>query len=187
MRLAGTSNDDHPHADIRNGEAFLNQVYRAVTHSPAWQSTVLIITFDEWGGFFDHVAPPLGLIPRADATVGSDGRLGFRVPAIIVSPFARRRYVARRECDHTSVLKLVEWRGDLDPLTVRDASANNLAAILDFEQPDLGAPVFNVPVGPFGGACASGLTPVVPLTVGEQNEWTRVANLANQYGFPTGR
>lgn len=184
---SGTSNDDHPHADIRNGEAFLNQVYTAVTNSPAWRSTVLIITFDEWGGFFDHVAPPLGPIPPADAAVGSDGRLGFRVPAIIVSPFARRRYLARREFDHTSVLKLIEWRWDLDPITVRDASANNLAAILDFDQPDLSVPDFNVPVGPFGGACASGLTPGVPLTDGEQNEWTPVANLANQYGFPIAR
>lgn len=184
---SGTSNDDHPHADIRNGEAFLNQVYTAVTNSPAWRSTVLIITFDEWGGFFDHVAPPLGPIPPADAAVGSDGRLGFRVPAIIVSPFARRRYLARREFDHTSVLKLIEWRWDLDPITARDASANNLAAILDFDQPDLSVPDFNVPVGPFGGACASGLTPGVPLTDGEQNEWTPVADLANQYGFPIAR
>ncbi|HET7078576.1 MAG TPA: alkaline phosphatase family protein, partial [Chloroflexia bacterium] len=51
-------NDDHPHADIRNGEAFLDRVYRAVTSSPAWPNTLLIINFDEWGGFFDHVAPP---------------------------------------------------------------------------------------------------------------------------------
>jgi phospholipase C len=180
---SGTSNDDHPHADIRNGEAFLNQVYSAVTNSPAWQNTVLIITFDEWGGFFDHVAPPLGPIPPADAALGSDGRLGFRVPALIISPFARRQYVARRQFDHTSALKLIEWRWSLAPLTLRDASANNLAAILDFDQPDIGAPAFSVPIGPFGGACASGLSPAVLLRNGEQTEWSAVESLAKQYGF----
>lgn len=185
---SGTSNDDHPHADIRNGEAFLNQVYAAVTNSPAWQNTVLIITFDEWGGFFDHVAPPLGPIPPADAVLGSDGRLGFRVPALIISPFARRQFVARRAFDHTSVLKLIEWRWNLAPLTVRDAGANNLAAILDFDQPDSSAPAFSVPVGPFGGVCTSGLpgpTPGVPSAIGEQNEWSAVASLAAQFGFQT--
>jgi phospholipase C len=180
---SGTSNDDHPHADIRNGEAFLNQVYTAVTNSPAWQNTVLIITFDEWGGFFDHVAPPVGPIPPTDAALGSDGRLGFRVPALIISPFARRQYIARRQFDHTSVLKLIEWRWSLSPLTVRDAAANNVAAILDFDQPDLGAPPFSVPIGPFGGACASGLTSAVPSSNGEQNEWSAVESLAKQYGF----
>lgn len=181
---SGTSNDDHPHADIRNSEAFLNQVYTAVTNSPAWQSTVLIITFDEWGGFFDHVAPPLGPIPPGDAALGSDGRLGFRVPAIVISPFARRGYVGRREFDHTSVLKLIEWRWNLGPLTVRDATANNLAAILDFDQPDLSAPVLSVPIGPFGGVCAPTVAPGAPVTASDQNEWTPVANLANQFGFP---
>ena len=182
---AGTSNDDHPHADIRNGEAFLNQVYSAVTNSPAWQNTVLIITFDEWGGFFDHVAPPLGPIPAADAALGSDGRLGFRVPALIISPFARRRFVARRQFDHTSVLKLIEWRWNLAPLTVRDAAANNVAAILDFDRPKIGAPEFSVPTGPFGGVCTSGLAPGVPLGNGEENEWSAIASLAEQYGFQT--
>ncbi len=92
---SGTSGDDHPHADIRNGEAFLNQVYQAVTLGPGWAKTVLVITFDEWGGFFDHVPPPVKAIPASDAALGSDGRLGFRVPALVISPFARRSHVAR--------------------------------------------------------------------------------------------
>ena len=180
---SGTSNDDHPHADIRNGEAFLNQVYTAVTNSPAWSNTVLIITFDEWGGFFDHVAPPLGPIPPADTALGSDGRLGFRVPTLVISPFARRQFVARRAFDHTSVLKLIEWRWGLAPLTVRDATANNLAAILDFDQANEGVPTFSVPPGPFGGACAPGLAPVAPTATSEQNEWSAVGSLATQYNF----
>ena len=180
---SGTSNDDHPHADIRNGEAFLDQVYSAVTNSPAWQSTVLIITFDEWGGFFDHVPPPLGPIPPGDAAVGSDGRLGFRVPALIISPLARRRRVVGIPFDHTSVLKLIEWRWNLAPLTVRDATANNLAAALNFDEPKLDAPVYKVPIGPFGGVCNSGLTPRTPQPNSEQSEWPAVRSLAEQYGF----
>src|SRR5262249_52374000 len=76
----GISTDDHPHGDIRDGEAFLSRVYKAVTNSPAWPKTVLIINFDEWGGFFDHVPPPTAAIPPADQEAGNmDGRLGFRV------------------------------------------------------------------------------------------------------------
>ena len=66
----GTSGDDHPHADIRGGEAFLNQIYHAVTTSPAWTNTVLVINYDEWGGFFDHVAPPDRADPARDRSRG---------------------------------------------------------------------------------------------------------------------
>ena len=182
---SGTSNDDHPHADIRNGEAFLNQVYTAVTTSPAWQNSVLIITFDEWGGFFDHVPPPLGPVPPADAALGSDGRLGFRVPTLIISPFAPRHRVAHHRFDHTSVLKLIEWRWGLAPLTVRDASANNLAVALDFERPDLETPVYQVPGGPFGGICTSALAPGLSQPETAPSEWLVVQQLGQQYGFPT--
>ena len=61
---SGTSGDDHPHADVRNGEAFMNRIYEAVTGSPNWSSTVLVFNYDEWGGFYDHVAPSAAPIPR---------------------------------------------------------------------------------------------------------------------------
>ena len=182
---SGTSNDDHPHADIRNGEAFLNQVYEAVTQGPAWEKTVLVINFDEWGGFFDHVPPPLRPIPPGDKAVGSDGRVGFRVPALVISPLARRRHIAADEFDHTSVLRMIEWRWDLSPLTVRDASANNLATVLNFDELDLTARQYSVPVGPFGGVCSP--APVPPVSApgdSEETEWTAVAAIARQYGFP---
>ena len=181
---SGTSNDDHPHADIRNGEAFLNQVYQAVTSSPAWANTVMVINFDEWGGFFDHVPPPLRPIPAADKAVGSDGRIGFRVPALVISPFARRSYVATTQFDHTSVLRMIEWRWNLDPLSVRDATANNLATVLDFARPQLVVNHYNVPAGPFGGACVSPVISSLPAGSTEETEWTAVAALAKQYGFP---
>jgi phospholipase C len=154
---SGNANDDHPHADIRNGEAFLNSIYRAVTKSPAWPSTALIINFDEWGGFFDHVPPPAGPIPEADMMAGNtDGRLGFRVPCLIISPFARRGYIAHNSYDHTSILKLIESRFNLAPLTVRDQVANNIGEILDFDNPNLQAPQFHVPTGPFKEKCKAG-------------------------------
>jgi phospholipase C len=152
---SGTSADDHPHADVRNGEAFLNQIYDAVRSSPNWAHTVLVINFDEWGGFYDHVPPPTAPIPTATAVAGDvDGRLGFRVPLLVISPFARRGFVSHETFDHTSILRMIEWRFGLAPLTLRDAIANNLADLLDFRHPLLDTPGFTVPAGPFGGACA---------------------------------
>jgi phospholipase C len=156
----GFSGDDHPHSDIRDGEAFLNSVYDAVTNSPNWPNTVLVINFDEWGGFFEHVPPALAPIPASDAALGSDGRRGFRVPALVVSPWSRRGAVAHGLYDHTSVLKMIEWRWNLRPLTVRDSTANNLAEVLDFAHPNFDAPDFVVPPGPFSVSCTGqGISP----------------------------
>jgi phospholipase C len=168
------SNDDHPHADIRSGEAFLNQIYSAVTKSPAWPKTVLVINYDEWGGFFDHVPPPLAPLPRADRLAGSDGRLGFRVPSLLVAPWARRGYVSNVQYDHTSVLKMIEWRFGLLPLTIRDLTANNLAKALDFSQPTLFAPQFSVPAGPFPGLCPE---------VDPKADWLSLETVARSYGW----
>jgi phospholipase C len=140
----GSGNDDHPHADIRNGDAFLSDVFYALANGSGWKNTVLIITFDEGGGFFDHVAPP-----RVVAANGIDrdmvrGQvlLGFRAPTIIASPFTRNPgrvpLVNHTVFDHTSALKLIEWRWNLKPLTPRDASPQigNFATELDFSSPN---------------------------------------------------
>mgnify|MGYP003694216835 CR=1 FL=1 len=96
----GTSGDDHPLSDIRAGETFLNKIYNAVTRSPAWKHTVLVVTFDEWGGFFEHVPPQEA--PDVDPRY----RLrGFRVPSLLISPFAKRSTVATGLYDHTSILE----------------------------------------------------------------------------------
>jgi phospholipase C len=123
----GTSSDDHPHGDIRAGEWWLYQTYRAVTTSPAWKQTVLVITFDEWGGFFDHVIPSSA--PDVDPAYELRG---FRVPTLIISPFSAPGTIVREVYDHTSILKMIEWRWDLPALSIRDAAANNLATALDF-------------------------------------------------------
>ncbi len=170
---SGTSQDDHPHADIRAGEAFLNQVYTALTSSPNWANTLLVINFDEWGGFFDHVAPQ-----RAPDVSGQTALRGFRVPALIISPRARRGYVDSTVYDHTSVLKAIEWRWGLPALTPRDANANNIIQALDFTTPpDLSAPAFSVPQ--FVAAACPGDT--VPGT--EAGEWSDLKELAISLGW----
>jgi len=151
----GTSNDDHPFADIRNGQILVNQVYEALVSSPNWENTVFIVNYDEWGGFFDHVPPPLAPTTEYDPVIGNDGRLGFRTPTLLVSPLARRGFVAHDVYDHTSILAMIEWRWGLEPLSVRDATAKNIAHALDFEHgKNYSAPRFSVPQGPFDASCA---------------------------------
>jgi phospholipase C len=167
----GVSNDDHPHGDVRVGEHLLNQVYTAVTQSPAWSKTLLVITFDEWGGFFDHVPPAVA--PDVQPALA---QRGFRVPVLLVSPFARRATVEHGVYDHTSVLRLIEWRWGLQPLSVRDAAAANLAQALDFSTRRLDAPAYSVP--PILGL------PCPPGGVVGESEWAELLTLARTYGFP---
>jgi phospholipase C len=144
--------DDHPFADIRNGDAFLSQTYHALANSPCWPKSVLVITFDEWGGFFDHVPPPRVFAPNTADTDIIDGRalLGLRVPTVIVSPFSMGSPLLPRVdstvFDHTSALKLIEWRWNLPPLSARSASAEigNLASVLDFARPQTKLPALPV-------------------------------------------
>jgi phospholipase C len=140
LPVLGLGADDHPPSDIRAGEWFLSQVYTAVTRSPAWPRTLLVITFDEWGGFFDHVPP----VHAPDVSPLYSLR-GFRVPTVLVSPLARRGHVDHTVYDHASILRLIEWRFGLPPLAVRDATAANLASALDFSRRDTRAPAFSVP------------------------------------------
>lgn len=168
---SGTSADDHPHADIRAGQAFLNQVYRAVTTGPAWSRTLLIINYDEWGGFFDHVPPQVAPDANPDW-----GLRGFRVPCLVISPRARRGHVAHQVYDHTSVLKAIEWRWGLPSLTPRDAAARNIAEVLDFTAaPNLDAPQWNVP-GVTPGSCN---TPVAA----DYEQWNILRKLAASAGW----
>jgi phospholipase C len=175
----GLSNDDHPFADVRNGQVFMNRVYEAVTTGSAWANTVFVINYDEWGGFFDHVPPAPAPIPPADLAAGNeDGLRGFRTPCLVISPYAQREHVSHVELDHTSVLKMIEWRWGLDPLTVRDATANNMAEVLQFSAPQFNAQRFDVPPGPFGALCIPG----VPDRTDE--EWLPLLQMAADFGWP---
>jgi len=170
---SGSSGDDHPKADIRAGEQFLSEVYTAVTTGPGWANTLLVINYDEWGGFFDHVAPTTAPDVSPDTALR-----GFRVPALVVSPRARRGYVAHGTYDHTSVLKMIEWRWGLPALTPRDAAAANLAEVLDFTTaPNLAAPTITTP--PF----VATVCPPAAVTGAEQAEWPALKQKAIDAGW----
>ena len=138
--------------DIRVGEQFAAQIINAAMHGPAWDKTLLIWTYDEHGGYYDHVAPPPAIKPdnippNLHGPTGAYDRYGFRVPAVIVSPYARKNYVSHVVHDHTSILKLIETKWNLPALTYRDANADNLLDSLDLkskpaflEPPTLPAP-----------------------------------------------
>jgi phospholipase C len=157
----GLGNDDHPHADLRAGEAFLGQVYKAVTSGPGWKNTVLIINRDEWGGFYDTVAPPRVVAANDVDTdlVNGNALLGCRVPVVVVSPFSAGNPATPRIhsalYDHTSVLKLIEWRYNLPPLTPRDASnqITNLALALNFQAAYTAPPALPAVGAPFPTPC----------------------------------
>ncbi len=135
----GHQSEENPQ-DIRQGERFAAAVVNAVMQGPAWEKTLLIWTFDEHGGYYDHVPPPRAIKPDnippgvefSKKPTGGYDRYGFRVPAVIVSPFARRDYVSHVVHDHTSILKLIETKWNLPALTYRDANADNLLDSLDF-------------------------------------------------------
>jgi len=134
----GTQSEEDPQ-DVQYGDQFMAQVINAVMSSPQWPGTLLVWTYDEGGGYYDHVPPPAAVSPDSVTSVpyhpGAFTRYGFRVPAGIVSPFARPDYVSSVVHDHTSILKLVETKWNLPALTRRDANADNLLDSVDLVNP----------------------------------------------------
>ena len=139
--LTGSRTDNHPHGDVRSGEAFQRDVFKAFAESPHWEDGLFVLTYDEWGGFFDHVAPPVFADDRsANIDAENFGQAGFRVPTILASPYVASGSVDHTVYDHTSILRFLEWRflgapatgtgsvGDDWFLTARDRNANNLAS-----------------------------------------------------------
>jgi len=148
MGIGGVELDEHPPANIQEGEQFAAQVTAAVLNSPNWPRTVLFITYDEHGGFYDHVPPPPACAPDNIAPIldpsdsSSDfpaqfDRYGFRVPLLVISPYAKPGFVSHTTYDHTSILRFVEARYDLPALTNRDANATPLLDLFDFSHPAL--------------------------------------------------
>jgi phospholipase C len=127
----------HPMDDLYGGEHLLAAVYSAIRKSPHWNTSLLIITYDEHGGFYDCVAPEDAPAPEDNANYGYNKhgfdfkKYGVRVPAIVVSPLIQRGTVDHALYDHASVAKTVEKLFDLGPLTQRDEAANDLVHLLD--------------------------------------------------------
>ncbi len=122
-------NDDHPPADVRDGQAFLATVYEAVRTSPQWNRCLMIVTYDEHGGFHDHVSPPES---QGDAIGGEAfGRLGFRVPSIIIGPLAGRGKMFHNVVDHASLPSLISNLFGVDHVNERSRLAGDIGAALD--------------------------------------------------------
>lgn len=130
-------NDDHPPADFLRGQVFLSSILRAVAEGPQWERSLIIVTYDEHGGFYDHVPPPT--VEDERASEGFD-QLGFRVPSFVISPYARTGYVSSMLHEHASVPAFIGWLFGLEPLTVRDASANFFLDTFDVDRVRRGDP-----------------------------------------------
>jgi phospholipase C len=136
--FGANGNSQHPNYDVAAGEQLIHDVYYALRQNEdAWKSTLLIITYDEHGGNYDHVAPPMDATPPGDGTVGEWGfdftRFGVRVPALLISPLIAAGTVFRATTgyiDHTSVLKTIAERWNTKPLTNRDNAAASLGDVL---------------------------------------------------------
>ncbi len=141
-------NSQHPKDDITRGEALLKTIYETIRTSPHWESSVLIITYDEHGGFYDHVPPPQTVAPGDTPTDPENShfsfdftQLGVRVPAIVISPLIPGGIIDHSVYDHTSVLATVEHIFGLLPLTGRDKQAHSLNHLFSLATPRTDAPL----------------------------------------------
>ncbi|MCA9696733.1 MAG: DUF1508 domain-containing protein [Myxococcales bacterium] len=189
---AGQANSQHAPHDVRFGDALIAQVYAAVRASPAWPKTLLIITHDEHGGYYDHVLPPA--VEAPDASVSPNAfmeneaaryhktylteaeyvfrfdYLGFRVPALLVSPLIPKGSVAHTAYRHTSVLRFIADLIGSAPLTKRDANAASFAAELSLSSPRTDCPQ-TVPSPALPKTATKALLSQPPSA--KQDEWTR--------------
>ncbi len=191
----GTQSQENPQ-NITIGEGVLGHVINALRESPAWRKTMLILTYDEHGGYYDHVPPPKALAPDdippsvnpGEKTYDGFARYGFRVPSIVIGPYAKRNHVSHVLYDHTSILAFLEHKWNLPAMTKRDANANNLLDFLDLNAMKARRPTFPelpklVPSGddPARRACSkSGPGKIPPKGFGPTRLELRSARVAKQ-------
>ncbi len=128
--------DEHPSADVQVGEAWTRMLYEAIVASPVWPTSALVWTYDEGGGFWDHVPPP-NRACVARPGVAKDAKfveLGVRVPLAVISPYARAHFVSHVVQDHTAITRFIEAVFDVPALTSRDANSDALLDMFDFQQ-----------------------------------------------------
>jgi phospholipase C len=137
--VSPTALDEHPDNNVQTGAQFSEKLITALMNSPSWKDSVFIQTYDEGGGFYDHVPPmavvsPDGIQPILQPTdfVADFTKSGFRVPMVVVSPFAKKNFVSHTPMDFTAALRFIETRFNLPPLTARDASMPDMTEFFDF-------------------------------------------------------
>lgn len=156
----GTS--QHPLDDVTRGERLIKEVYEAVRNSPHWESSMIVITHDENGGFFDHAVPPAAVHPGDSVTDNENvhvkfdfKQLGPRVPAVVISPWIARGTIDHRKHEHPTVIKTLRELFSLGSLTERDRQANSLAPLLTLTAPRTDCPATLPPVAESGWRCTS--------------------------------
>jgi len=149
---SASGNSQHPNYDVSLGEKLIQDTYNTVRNGPGWDDTLLLITYDEHGGNYDHVAPPWGAATPDDSVGEWDfdfTRFGVRIPNLLISPRIAPGTVFRAKrgvIDHTSVLKTIELLWDLDPLTARDKAAPDLGDVLTLSTPRTDDPLTGVQI-----------------------------------------
>jgi phospholipase C len=145
------SSSQHPLADVRDGETLVKTVYEALRNSAIWEKSLLVILWDEHGGFYDHLPPPAATSPGDTPARSKYNQSGFtfeqygvRTPAIVVSPRIPKGTIDHRVYDHASVPATVEALFELGPLTARDATARNLLSLLSLPAPRSPAEAVNL-------------------------------------------
>ncbi|HEY2011652.1 MAG TPA: alkaline phosphatase family protein [Rhizomicrobium sp.] len=151
-----TGNSQHPNYDVAKGEQLIHDVYYALRNGKNWESTLLVITYDEHGGNFDHLPPTAKATPPGDGTIGEFDnfdftRFGVRVPAVLVSPWIAEGTIFRvpekeGTLDHTSILKTIHDLWDTQPLTGRDTAAPSLLGALTLDKARKDDPLKGVPI-----------------------------------------
>jgi phospholipase C len=134
--VSGT--DEHPPSNIQNGETWTSGVLHELLEGPQWSRMAIFFTFDENGGIYDHVPPPKACV--ADSLSADFDRYGFRVPFVVVSPYARKSFVSHAVYDHTSITRFIEAKFRLPALTSRDANALPPYDMFDFQNPPFRSP-----------------------------------------------
>ena len=143
----GLSADEHPHGDIRLGQAYMADVVNAFVESPQYRRGALFVNYDEWGGFFDHVSPPFVPDDRRNLRDLKEdwGFCGFRVPGVAISPFTRGGRVSHMNVTHESILKLISYRFKLGYLTTRHRYATNIGRSFRWDRPNFDPPALPNP------------------------------------------
>jgi phospholipase C len=157
-----------PCCSVQAGAAYVSTLMNSVINGPSWKDSVFILTYDEFGGFYDHVAPQVAVspdsVPPQDLLAGdvctvSTGPTcdfvytGYRLPLMVVSPFTKKHYVSHTVADTTAILKLIETRFNVPALTKRDAAQMDMTEFFDFANPPWTTPPSNIPTQNVSGPC----------------------------------
>ena len=200
----GNSADEHPHGDVRLGQAFMADVVNAFVQSPNYRRGAMFVVYDEWGGFFDHVTPPKAADNRASTNLSQDfGQMGFRIPALAISPWTRNHRegsVARVMSGvygFESILKFISYRFGLGTLNLngpndpsvknlRHEKAKNIGASFAWGKPDFDPPTLPDPVHIVSKPCSLGGGDILTAdsASAHASDLEDLAGLAKRVGLP---